>query len=168
MCPCPPLQITNSELNIRNYEIFDGWEQLLWHNGKASSFRCRRHKRHEFDPWSERSPGVGNGNPLQYSYLENSTDRGAWWATIHGMTKSQTRLGTVLKRDSENTCKPTLLEKQIPSKSSSLQFCQNLWQPLKAPPCFTFNCLSMVLPIQEMLCIWWINVRRMFLYHGWG
>ena len=35
-------------------------------------------------PGSGRSPGGGNGNSLQYSYLENSTDRGAWWATVHG------------------------------------------------------------------------------------
>ena len=34
----------------------------------------------------------GNGNPLQYSCLENSMDRGAWWATVHGVTKSQTQL----------------------------------------------------------------------------
>ena len=33
------------------------------------------------------SPGEGNGNPLQYSCLENSIDRGAWWATVHGVTK---------------------------------------------------------------------------------
>ena len=33
-------------------------------------------------------PGVGNGNPLQYSCLENSMDGGAWWATVHGLTKS--------------------------------------------------------------------------------
>ena len=33
-----------------------------------------------------------NGNPLQYSCLENSMDGGAWWATVHGVTKSQTRL----------------------------------------------------------------------------
>ena len=39
-----------------------------------------------------RSPGVGNGNPLQYSCLENSMDRGAWQATVHGVAKSQTRL----------------------------------------------------------------------------
>ena len=37
--------------------------------------------------WSGRSPGVGNGNLLQYSYLENSMDRGAWWATIRGHCK---------------------------------------------------------------------------------
>ena len=34
-----------------------------------------------------RSPGVGNGNPLQYSCLENSMDRGGWWATVHWGTK---------------------------------------------------------------------------------
>ena len=37
-----------------------------------------------------RSSGEGHGNPLQYSYLENSTDRGAWWATVHGIAKSDT------------------------------------------------------------------------------
>ena len=37
----------------------------------------------------ERSPGEGNGNPLQYSYLENSMDIRTWQATIHGVTKSQ-------------------------------------------------------------------------------
>ena len=44
-------------------------------------------------PGLKRSPGGGNGNPLQYSCLENLTDRGAWWATtVHGVTKNQTRL----------------------------------------------------------------------------
>ena len=40
----------------------------------------------------ERSPGEGNGNPLQYSFLENPMNRGAWQATVPGVTKSQTRL----------------------------------------------------------------------------
>ena len=39
---------------------------------------------------SESSPGEGNGYPLQYSCLENPMDRGAWWATIHGVIKSGT------------------------------------------------------------------------------
>ena len=39
-----------------------------------------------------RCPGGGHGNPLQYSCLENLTDRGAWWATVHRVTKSQTQL----------------------------------------------------------------------------
>ena len=40
------------------------------------------------------SPGEGNGNPLQYSCLENPKDRRAWWAMVHGAAKSQTRLST--------------------------------------------------------------------------
>ena len=42
-------------------------------------------------PGSGSSPGGGNGNPLQYSCLENSKDRGAWWATVHGVAKSRTQ-----------------------------------------------------------------------------
>ena len=43
-------------------------------------------------PGSGRSPGEGNGNPLQYSCLENPMDGGAWKATVHGVAKSRTRL----------------------------------------------------------------------------
>ena len=72
-------------------------------------------------PWSGRSPGEGNGNPLQYSCLENPTDRGAWWATIHGVAKSRTQLSdftfTFLWEDVDcpQMCL-TLLAKTIPSK----------------------------------------------------
>ena len=41
-------------------------------------------------PESGKSPGAGNGYPLQYSCLENSMDRGAWWATVYGVAKSWT------------------------------------------------------------------------------
>ena len=41
-------------------------------------------------PELERCPGVGNGNPPQYICLENSMDRGAWWATVHGASESWT------------------------------------------------------------------------------
>ena len=41
-------------------------------------------------PGLGRSPGEGNGNPLQYSCLENPMDRGAWWATVHGVAESDT------------------------------------------------------------------------------
>ena len=41
-------------------------------------------------PGLGRSPGGGNGNPLQYSCLEISMDRGAWWAIVHGVAKSRT------------------------------------------------------------------------------
>ena len=42
-----------------------------------------------FDPWIGKVLGEGNGNPLQYSCLENPTDKGAWSATVHGVAKSQ-------------------------------------------------------------------------------
>ena len=45
-------------------------------------------------PGLGRSPGEGNGHPLQYSCLENPMNRGAWWATVHGVAKSQTRLSS--------------------------------------------------------------------------
>ena len=41
-------------------------------------------------PGSGRSPGGGHGSPLQYSCLENPMDRGTWWATVHGVSQSQT------------------------------------------------------------------------------
>ena len=44
--------------------------------------------------WSGRSPGVGNGNPLQYSHLENFVGRRAWWATVYGIAKGQIQLRT--------------------------------------------------------------------------
>ena len=46
-------------------------------------------------PRSGRYPGEGNGNPFQYSRLENSMDGGAWWATVHGVIKSRTRLSNI-------------------------------------------------------------------------
>ena len=46
--------------------------------------QCRRCR---FDPWVRKIPAEGNGNPLQYSCLENPMDRGAWWATAHGVLK---------------------------------------------------------------------------------
>ena len=44
--------------------------------------------------WSGRVPGERNGNPIQYSCLENSMDRGVWGATVHGVSKSQTGLSS--------------------------------------------------------------------------
>ena len=43
-------------------------------------------------PGSGRSPGEGNGNPLQYPCLENPMDEGAWWAAVHGVAKSRAQL----------------------------------------------------------------------------
>ena len=55
-----------------------------WLKGKESICQCRRCA---FDPWVARSPGEGNSNPLQYSYLENPKNRAVWQATVHGVAK---------------------------------------------------------------------------------
>ena len=59
---------------------------LWWLSGTETAFQCRRHR---FDPWVGKIPGEENGNPLQYSCLGNTMDKGAWWATVHGVRKSQ-------------------------------------------------------------------------------
>ena len=55
-------------------------------------------------PGSGSSSGGGNGNPLQYSWLENPMDRGAWWAAVHGVVKSRTQQST----DHMTLSRPTL------------------------------------------------------------
>ena len=66
-------------------------------------------------PGLGRSLGEGNGNPLQYSCLENPTDGGAWQATVHGVTKSQTRLSNF----THFTCQKSNAQKS-PSYSSAV------------------------------------------------
>ena len=61
-------------------------------SGKESDCQCGRCKRCGFNPWIRKIPREGNGNPLQYSPLGKPMDRGGWWATVHGVTKSWTRL----------------------------------------------------------------------------
>ena len=56
-------------------------------DGKASAYNAEDLSS---IPGSGRSPGDGSGNPLQYLCLENPMDQGAWWATVHGVAKSQT------------------------------------------------------------------------------
>ena len=68
------------------------WGLPRWLSGKESTRQGRRHRRLKFNLRSGRSPGVGNGNPLQYSCLENPMDGRAWWAIVHGVEKSQTQL----------------------------------------------------------------------------
>ena len=69
---------------------------LIWSEDFPSSSKGKESACNEGDlgsiPGLGRSPGEGHGNRLQYSCLENSMDRGAWWATGHRVTKSRTRL----------------------------------------------------------------------------
>ena len=67
-----------------NLGVFPGGPEVkvsAWNAGDQGSI-----------PGSGRSPGEGNGNPLQDSCLENPMDGGAWWATVHGVAKSRTQL----------------------------------------------------------------------------
>ena len=64
----------------------------LHYPGSTRRRPCLQCRRHKFDPWVGKIPGGGPGNPLQYSCLENPMDRGAWWVTVHGVTKSRTGL----------------------------------------------------------------------------
>ena len=54
-----------------------------------------------FIPLQGRSPGGGHGNPLQYSCLENPMDRGAWWATVHGVSKSRMLLNDLSHKNAK-------------------------------------------------------------------
>ena len=80
-------------------------------------------------PGSGRSPGVGNDIPLQYSCLENSMDRGAWWATVHGVAKSQiTTEHTCLKVTNFPTHSTEYLDTHICSqKTTPLANNESLW-----------------------------------------
>ena len=64
---------------------------LWWLSGKESTCQSRRHR---FDPWVRKIPGEGNGNPVQYSCLENPIDRGTWRATVHGFARVGYNLAT--------------------------------------------------------------------------
>ena len=61
----------------------------MWFSGKESTCQCRRHG---FNPCIRKIPWRREWLPLQYSCLENPMDRGAWWATVHRVTKSQIQL----------------------------------------------------------------------------
>ena len=63
---------------FRTYKSFSGGSESAFNSGDLGLI-----------PGLGRFPGEGNGNPLQYSCLENSMDRGAWWAIVHGIAKRQ-------------------------------------------------------------------------------
>ena len=64
----------------------------MWLSGKESAYKAADTGDTGLIPGSERSPGGGHGNPLQYSCLENRMDRGAWRAIVHRVTESWTQL----------------------------------------------------------------------------
>ena len=101
-------------------------------------------------PGSGRSPGEGNGNPLQYSCLENPVDRGTWWAIVHGFEKSQTRLRWLSRHVqswgrrrmpiSKNSRKPQTKALSFSERQVSLLLFLN-----KTCPNYKTNCISYLL-----------------------
>ena len=70
-----------------NKSVFDCSGRPRWCSGKESACQAEDS---DLTPGWGRSPGEGNGNPLQDSYLGNPKDRGALWSTVHGVVKSRT------------------------------------------------------------------------------
>ena len=78
----------------KNKEVWESFTAglLRWLSGKESASQWKRHRDEGSISGSGRSPGAGHDNPLQYSCLQNPTDRGAWEATVYGVAESQTWL----------------------------------------------------------------------------
>ena len=72
------------------FDIYVGFPGGATSKGPAS--QCRRHKRYRLDPWDGKIPWRREWQPTPASCLENPMDRGAWWATVHRVAKSQTQL----------------------------------------------------------------------------
>ena len=79
-----------TDINTRNGLTGFPWWLSRW----RICLQCRRHRKCEFDPWVGRIPWKRKWHPLQYSCLKNPMNRGAWWATVHGVAKGQTQLST--------------------------------------------------------------------------
>ena len=123
---CTPIQNNENikKIQLKSSRILELWFKAFfgkkfpfvylqgfprWLSGKESPCKCRRCRKHKFHlPGSGRSPGVGNDNPLQDSSLGNPMDRGAWWATACGVSKSLTRLSTHSTQQYSNTSETTL------------------------------------------------------------
>ena len=87
---------TTKYWNILNIDKVIWWNWDFPGGSDNKEFTCRAEDLSSI-PGSGRSPGEGNGHPLQYSGLENPMGRGAWWAAVHGFTKSQTWLEWLTK-----------------------------------------------------------------------
>ena len=85
-------------------------------------------------PGSGRSPGGGHGNPLQNYCLENPMDRRAWWATVHGVAKSQTRLKRLTTHTRIDDFMGLSTSHFCIPAAKSLQSCPTLFDPIDGSP----------------------------------
>ena len=95
---------TGEEEKHRLFVLFESEFSLLAFSGGSDSKESACHAGDPSSiPGSGRFPGEGNGNPLQYSGLENPIDMGAWWATVRGVSKSQTWLNQLITQRHTHT-----------------------------------------------------------------
>ena len=97
-------------------------------------------------PGSGRSPGEGNGNPLQYSCLENTMDGGAWWAAVYGVAQSRTQLKWLNSNSSNRLIIAFLPKEQV---SFNFMAAVTTCSDFGAPPnkvCHCFHCFPIYLP----------------------
>ena len=109
-----------------------------WLRDKISACNARDTSLISGSGWS---PGEGNGNPLQDFCLENPMDRGVWWATVHRVAKSPTRLSDFTSRASVSSleafqywCPPTIAAEFAACVPKSLQLCPALCDPMDCNP----------------------------------
>ena len=97
--------VNTGMLNKVHYQHYGVYYLFLyglpwWLSGKEPTCQCRRHRGDPgLIPGSGRSPGEGNGNPLQYSCLGNPMDKGSWWATVHELQRAGHNLASDNKHD---------------------------------------------------------------------
>ena len=142
---------------IENWKAFLFWLVLTQNPcgfpDRELPCQCRRCRRCGFNPWIGKIPWRRHGNPLQYSYLGNPMDKGAWWATVHRVAKSRTRLKWLSVHTTQNwfalsgldwlswtwllRCPSTVAQAvfRVLSFSRKLKFPSWLWLSRNGPKC---------------------------------
>ena len=124
VCVCHSL---NSSIHLKHWQLWDSLGGSVVKNLPAVAGGVRDMGS---IPGSGSSPGKGNGNPLQYSCLEDPMDRGAWWATVHGVTRHAQQLSMhVYYWVSSGIYKPKrtcfLFQLELALKTERSQWCSN-------------------------------------------
>ena len=119
--------------------------------GKESMCQCRRHRDTSSIPWLGSSTGRGHSNPLQYSWLENPMERGAWWASVHNITKGQTNWNDLAHTQASALCEPRTSDEQAgfrKGRGTRDQIANIHWMIEKARESGkTFTSLTMLKPL---------------------
>ena len=138
---------------------------ITWHLSSMNCILARmtdKEADHHLVQYKKSNTGVGNGNMLQYSCLENSMDRGAWWATVHGVTKSWTGL-------SDWAYPQACMHKKVHNETNSLskQLQESFVVTIHLLMCMiSFNILNTLLNI-----VWVIKLAPplyLFVFFIWG